>query len=64
MKDYKGGTLKMILILILMTIAVLLTVVSFLGIVTLGTAGVIVFGDVIVCVLFIIWLVKKLFNRK
>ena len=54
----------MILILILMTIAVLLTVVSFLGIVTLGTAGVIVFGDVIVCVLFIIWLVKKLFNRK
>ena len=54
----------MFLILILMTIAVLLTVVTFVGIVTLGTAGVIVFGDVIVCVLVIIWIVKKLFNRK
>lgn len=54
----------MFLILVLMAIAMLLTVVTFLGIVTLGTAGVIVFGDVIVCVLFIIWVVKKLFNRK
>ena len=29
-----------------------------------GTAGIIVFGDVIVCIVLIVWIIKRLINRK
>ena len=29
-----------------------------------GTAGIIVFGDVIVCIVLIVWIIKRLVNRK
>ena len=60
--------LKEEFIMILFTIlfvALLLTVIfAILGIVVSGGAGIILFGDIIVCVLIIGLIIKKLFKKK
>lgn len=54
----------MVLFTVLFIIALILLM---LGIATLavgGTAFIVVFGDIIVCVFLIVWLIKILFFRK
>lgn len=54
----------MILLLILLFITLLL-VALLIGAVSIGgTVFIVLFGDVIVCILVIMWLIKKLINRK
>lgn len=52
--------LSTILILILVTLLAIVIFAVSAG----GVAFIIVFGDVIVCIMFIVWLLKKLFFRK
>lgn len=52
----------MILITILAIMAILSTLVVIVGASVGGTAMIIVFGDVIVCVGFIIWLIIRKFR--
>ena len=54
----------MILITILFIIAAILIAIVIACVAALGVAGILVFGDVIVCVVFIVLLVKWLVNRK
>ena len=54
----------MILITILFIIAAISIAIVVAGVAALGVAGVLVFGDVIVCVVFIVLLIKWLVNRK
>lgn len=53
----------MILLTILSIIALLLTAIAVISIAVGGTAFVLVFGDVIVCVVFIVLLIKY-FHKK
>ena len=54
----------MILFSILLLIVTILTVVIIIS-VSIGGAGfIIVFGDVIVCIALLIWIIKKLFFNK
>lgn len=50
-------------LIIIVTIGILLTfLISIAG--AIGAGSIIVFGDVIVCILFLVWILKKIFNRK
>ena len=53
----------MILFAILALILIILTVVFVLVTSVVGAGAVIIFGDVIVCIVLIGWLIKKLFIR-
>ena len=48
-----------LLIVVLALVAIVLTAIA-IG----GSAFIIVFGDVIVCIIFLVWIMKKLINRK
>ena len=50
--------------MILLIILVLLTVLTVAAISVGGTAFIVLFGDVIVCGFIIIWILKKIVNRK
>ena len=50
----------MILFTILLITLIILTVLTVLVTSVLGATGIVLFGDVIVCAIFIIWLMKKL----
>ena len=54
----------MILFGILILTLVLLIVVAVVGISIAGTAGIVIFGDVIVCAVFIVLIIKWLVTRK
>jgi hypothetical protein len=53
----------MLLFIILMLIGIILTIVTVLGISVFGAGSVLIFGDVIVCIALIVWLIIKLRNR-
>ena len=53
----------MILFALLTIIALLLTIFVVLSIGIGGATFIIVFGDVIVCIVLIVWLLTKLFKR-
>lgn len=53
----------MILLTILLLMAIILAVLVVLGIATVGSIGIVVFGDVIVCIFFLIWLIRKIINK-
>ena len=53
----------MILILILALVAVLATLFLVAVGSVAGVTGIIIFGDVIVCIGFVIWLIKKLIDN-
>jgi Zn-dependent protease with chaperone function len=59
----KGGDC-MIIISILALILILLGLFSVATIATVGAAGIILCGDVIVCIVFIGMLIRFLWNRK
>lgn len=54
----------MILFTILLLMLILLTVLTVVVVSTIGAAGVVIFGDVIVCVVFIALIIKYLAKRK
>ena len=54
----------MVLFTILILILIILLAVVILGISTIGSAAIIVFGDVIVCIVFIVLIIKWLIDRK
>lgn len=54
----------MILTIILLLMAVALTMFAVIIISVGGTAFIIIFADIIVCALFIFWILKRLFKRK
>ena len=54
----------MILLTLLLLTLILLTVFTVFAISTVGAIGIVVFGDVIVCIVFIALLVRYLIKRK
>lgn len=54
----------MILFLILLLTAILLTLVTVIAISVGGTAFIVLFGDVIVCIFILIWVMKLLFKKQ
>lgn len=64
MKKNNQGGKHMILLTILAIIATILAAIAFSALVVGGTAFVIIFGDIIVCVVFIVLLIRWLFKRK
>jgi hypothetical protein len=54
----------MILFLILLLIVILLTAITVFAISVGGTAFVILFGDVIVCIFILVWVMKRLFKKR
>lgn len=54
----------MILFMILLLTLALLTVLTVLVVSATGAVGVILFGDVIVCIVLIVWLIKKIFRKR
>lgn len=54
----------MILLTILLIMVILLTIITVVALSTLGVAGVIIFSDVIVCILVLAWLIKRIWIKK
>lgn len=54
----------MVLITILLIVLVLLAVLTILAVSAVGTVGIVLFGDVIVCGVFIVLLIKFLIKKK
>lgn len=54
----------MILFLILSLILIALITITIVVLAAGGTAFIIVFGDVIVCIFILAWIIKKLFFKK
>lgn len=53
----------MILFMILLLVAIILAVVTVVAISVFGAGVLIIFGDVIVCIVLIGWLIKKIFFK-
>lgn len=54
----------MYLFIILMATLLLLSIVTVVAVSVGGAAFIVVFGDVIVCIFLISWLIKKLVSKK
>ena len=54
----------MITFIILAITLIALAIFTVVTVGTVGAAGIIVFGDVIVCIVLIVWIIKHLVNRK
>ena len=54
----------MILFLILSLILIALITLTIIVLATGGTAFIVVFGDVIVCIFILAWIIKKIFFKK
>ena len=54
----------MILFMILLLMLTILTVITVLAIALGGSVFIIIFGDVIVCIFIIAWIIKKLAKKK
>lgn len=54
----------MITFILLAIILIALAIFTVITVGAVGTAGIIVFGDVIVCIVLIVWIIKRLINRK
>lgn len=54
----------MVLFTILLCVLVILSILTVLTVSAVGAAGIVIFGDVIVCAVLIIWILKRLINKK
>ena len=54
----------MILFTILILMIIMLTLIAIIAFSMGGTMFILVFGDVIVCIALLIWIIKRLHNRK
>ena len=55
---------EMITFTILLLMVLILAVVTVVSISVLGSIGIVVFGDLIVCILILVWIMKKIFKKK
>lgn len=53
----------MFLFMILALIIVILTVITVIFISTFGAGFILIFGDVIVCIIILVWLIKHIFFK-
>ena len=54
----------MIMFTVLMIILLFTILIAAICTICVGGATIFVFGDVIICILIIVWLIKKVFKRK
>lgn len=54
----------MILLTILALILVMLTIVAVFVLSVGGTIGIIIFGDLLVCIIVIVWIMRRIIKRK
>ena len=54
----------MIAFILLTIILIAFGIFTMVAVGAAGTAGIIVFGDAIVCIILIVWIIKRLINRK
>ncbi len=54
----------MILFTILLIMLLIIAAITVMGIGVLGSVGVVVFSDLIVCIVLIVWLIKKFVFKK
>ena len=54
----------MVLLTILALITLLLIAMTVIVVSVGGAVGIVLFGDVIVCVVFLVWIIKKLIKKK
>lgn len=54
----------MIILLTLITMVIILTVFVIIGLATAGASFIIIFGDVIVAIVILAWLISKLINKR
>lgn len=59
----KGGIIMIMFMILLLTLLTL-TAITIIGISIGGSVFIVVFGDVIVCIAIIIWIIKRLFRKK
>ena len=54
----------MIILLTLITMVIILTAFVIVGLATAGASFIIIFGDVIIAIVIIAWLIKKLIDKR
>ena len=54
----------MILFMILLLTLAILTVFTVVVVAATGAVGIVLFGDVIVCIVLIVWIMKKIFRKR
>ena len=54
----------MVLFTILALTLILLLVFTIAAVAATGAVGIVLFGDVIVCIIFIVWIIKKMISKK
>lgn len=54
----------MVLFITLLLTVLLLTVLTVVIVSVTGAVGIVLFGDVIVCIFILAWIIKKIFGRK
>lgn len=54
----------MIILLTLITMVIILTVFVIIGLATAGASFLIIFGDVIIAIVILAWLINKLINKR
>ena len=54
----------MILFTIIMLTLILLVIFTIVAVAATGAVGIVLFGDVIVCIIFIVWIIKKMISKK
>ena len=64
MEEFRKERNDMILFMTLLIMALLLAVFTVFAIAIGGSVFIVVFGDVIVCIFLIVWIIKKLFKKK
>lgn len=54
----------MILFTIITLTIILLVIFTIVAVAATGAVGIILFGDVIVCIIFLVWIIKKICKKK
>ena len=54
----------MVLFTILALTLILLVIFTIVAVAATGAVGIVLFGDVIVCIIFIVWIIKKICKKK
>ena len=61
---YFKEVIEMILCTILALTLILLVIFTMVAVAATGAVGIVLFGDVIVCIIFIVWIIKKIVGKK
>ena len=61
---YERSVIGMVIFTLLLLITLVLVVITAIVISVGGAVGIILFSDVIVCIVILVWLMKKIFKKK